>query len=919
MILQSFVNKFYDVRPGEWLITTAMFFVNFFLMVILYFLKPARDSLFLVELGANQLPLVFILVAVVSIPVTQFVTRLVRRYNNFKVFLWTNVFVIANLLLLRGLFIIDQDWVYTVFYVWVSVYSILIISQFWVFANELYNTSQSKRLFSLLNMGAILGAIAGSQASSVVVSLLDVDTENLLYFCIAATILVLFIVYPLKGKSKFETSSGPSEKRGIKRSLMVYKGITKSRYQLIIACIIGIAMLISTLVDYQLKAVAADAYPDKDDLTSFMGTFYAGLSVASLLIQLLFSGRILRRMGIGGALAARPAGMLIASILLMFEPVLAVAVFLGGYDSATQYSIDKTSRELLFLPLTQKIKERIKLFLDVFVDRFSRGVAGFILLLLVTYLGATVQQLAWLVSSLLLFWLYMVWQAKREYVNQFRKSLGERYFDIESQGVDLREPIAVKMIKEEMHDCSKRKLINILSFLEGHDVSEFEKELADLLDHSSKEIRLKALVLLKRIHSADYSEQVKELLNSEDTELRLESIHYLCMHSERRADEVIKSYFDSDSLQKQAAAFGCVSRYGSEMEKEMVSDQMINTIIRNKNKKTNLSRAQIAQVLQYHKPEKARRYLPVLLNDPSPAVRKEAIKSMGIVKDEAFIPLLIQHIDDPDSSLEVREAITGYNEEYISLIASYYYSGDFNRRLCNLFPIVIAEFNKQESVDALLEMLGDEVQSEPRKNIIRGLNALRQNGEFDFPAETVKKELNNEFKHYLNLYAICAAVKGRAHSPIIEKALREKLDKLQENIFRLLGLLYNQKDMHSVYLGLHSQIEENRSKALELLDNLIEDDLRTPLFAIIDPVSETHTLQIAADKYDLSVRNWTEGLRTIMIHEDEWLRTCALYSVDANGDSDAKELLEIGKKDSSSMVKETAMLVQSRLEKKRNS
>ncbi|HMB99356.1 MAG TPA: hypothetical protein VKM36_12775, partial [Balneolaceae bacterium] len=78
--MKKFINRFYDVRPGEWYVTIAMFFVNFLLMVVLYFLKPARDSLFLIELGAAQLPLVFILVAVVSIPVTQLVSRLVQSY-----------------------------------------------------------------------------------------------------------------------------------------------------------------------------------------------------------------------------------------------------------------------------------------------------------------------------------------------------------------------------------------------------------------------------------------------------------------------------------------------------------------------------------------------------------------------------------------------------------------------------------------------------------------------------------------------------------------------------------------------------------------------------------------------------------------------------------------------------------------------
>jgi ATP:ADP antiporter, AAA family len=914
-MIKHLINKFYDVREGEWLITTAMFFINFLLMVILYLLKPARDSLFLVELGPEALPFVFILVAVFSIPVTQLVSKLVQKYNNYKVFVWTNIFVILNLLAIRGLFLIDQGWVYTLFYIWVSVYSILIISQFWVFANELYNTSQSKRLFSLLNLGAILGAIAGSQFSSIAVSFFDIQTENLLFLSAAIIFAIMAIVYLLKGKSKFESEDQQEiTLSGLFKNKEVVKSITGSKYQLVIAGIIGVAMLVSTLVDYQLKAIAADVYPETAALTSFMGTFYAGLSIASLLIQILFSGKILRRMGVGGAVLTRPAGMFIGSVLMMFEPVLAVVVFLGGFDGATQYSIDKTSREILFLPLSQKMKERVKFFLDVFIDRFFRGIAGFILLILVFWFDTTVQQLAWLVTASIGVWLYLSWLAKKLYVEQFRETLNKRYFEIDSVGVDMNESSTVDMVCNILSEQDSRKIHYMLKLLEGHDPTPYQNELRVLLSHPSSEIRLQAIRLLKSVSSQDYIEDVEKLLNETDTELRLESIHYICQHADENPEIILMRYLQSDNRKKKAATVGCISKYGTEMQKQMISSEVIESIINHKDKDMNLTRAQVAQVLRYHPGEKANRYLPVLINDPSPAVRREAVKSMAELKDQSFIPLLIHRLEDAEISYAARKALSGYDEELIDLFNTYYNSGDFSEEVYRKIPLVMADMNHQSSVEYLLSMLEQEPNEKKRRYIIKGLNKLRSSSaNFTFNSGKIDSELKRELKNYYRLSLTLQLVKDQENMDLLARAIKEKQDRLLENIFRLLGLIHHHKDIYGVFLGLQSTEEENRSKALELLDNVLNIDQHKYIISILDPSSEQQTAEKAKELFNIHLENPDQAIMNIMNGSDSWLKACALYGVTVDSSDKLKEKVKESTTNSEPIVAETANLILNRI------
>src|SRR5699024_12017782 len=124
----------------------------------------------------------------------------------------------------------------------------------------------------------------------------------------------------------------------------LFKTVVNSRYQLLIAGIIGVAMLVSTLIDFQFKSIAAQAYPNTAGLTTFLGYFYGGMSLIALLIQILFSTQITKRLGLDGAVLTRPVGLMVGSILLLIAPVLASVIFLEGFNRAGRYSIDKTGR-----------------------------------------------------------------------------------------------------------------------------------------------------------------------------------------------------------------------------------------------------------------------------------------------------------------------------------------------------------------------------------------------------------------------------------------------------------------------------------------------------------------------------------------------------------------------------------------------
>ncbi len=124
--MKRWLKTIIDVRSGEITLTLLMFFYYYLLLVTYYFLKPARDSLFLVEIGATQLPIVFILIAVIVVPVTTLYSRASRSLKLNQLINITTFVLIINLVLLRWLLQFNHSAVYYTLYIWVSIYAVLV-------------------------------------------------------------------------------------------------------------------------------------------------------------------------------------------------------------------------------------------------------------------------------------------------------------------------------------------------------------------------------------------------------------------------------------------------------------------------------------------------------------------------------------------------------------------------------------------------------------------------------------------------------------------------------------------------------------------------------------------------------------------------------------------------------------------------
>jgi len=898
--------------------------LHFVYMISFYLLKPARDSLFLIELGAMKLPAIYIIMAIVAIPVIIFVSKLLQRSNIFLVLNGTIVFLVANLIILRIIIPIDQPWVYYLFYIWVSLYGIFITSQFWLFANYLFNTAQSKRLFGMLNVGAILGAIVGSELSNLLIDKMAFKTESLLYFCMGSLVLGLALINRIyKEEQKSSDNELLPSQRKAQPTLTeldepfseLFKSIYKSRYQVIILLIVATTMIASTFVDFQFKSIAVDSYTERSELTSFMGRFYAWLSLAALVVQLFFSHFLIHLGGVGAGVITRPLILVATTSFLLFNPTILSASLMRGLDGGLRYSIDKTGRELLFLALPQKIKRKTKIFIDVFVDRVARGIGGFALLLFVVILGFSVEQLSYIVMGVIAFWLLLAWMAKIEYVNQFRSSILKHQIQADRYDLQVHDQVTLKLIRETLNQGSDSQILYALNLLETPVSGKMVDCLKPLLNSVNAQIRLKALKLLIEIQDVSLIEEVAPLLRDKNLDVRLEAILYICEHSDSSAGDVMAEFIDASEIEIKSSALACISRHGDGAKLDHLNQDLIEELLSYEGEDQAIIYAQTAIALKNAETDLAKEFLPRLLNNESTLVVRETLKTMGALQIDDFIALIMEKLCNPEVDDAAIEALARYGPGKLTrfLVTITDKSKPFKIRQ-KLFQ-VFANIPCQRSIDYILQaIIAADKEHELRIYGIKALNKLRTayNDQLTFDENLIDHLLFYELHQYYNLLSILDVIYSDKHGDqrmLLVNAIQENMDATLERIFRLIGLEYPPNDIYGAYLSIRSLDSEQRAEAIEFLDNLISNELKSYLFPIIDPKSNTNRLEAGKELFDVEEIEYEEGLLKLLEGRNRWLKICAVYFVSPNCPSILREKVREFTKADDDILRETAQLV----------
>lgn len=435
---ERFLRIFTEVRPGEGP-TALLLFANVFLILCAYyFVKPLRDGWIAVSAieGLSKMEvkayssfgqsLLFLGAIGVYARLSSVLPRasLITR---------STLFCMSNLVLfwfLQPNFFLDNlPGMGIAFYLWVGMFGLFVVAQFWAFAADLYTDERGRRLLPLIAIGATSGATVGSFIVETVVASEVLDSGTLLLLANLPLALSIWLTRRADDRGPLGDGSAPegdapdtAQPEPPPSDRGAFALVWAHRYLMLVAAILllnnwvntnGENLLFRVVQDALAVEVEAEGVTAPDDVlhqvrertTAFYGDFFFWVNLTALVLQALVASRLLALGGFGAILLLLPSIALVGYTAMAFLPILGVVRVMKIAENATDYSINNTALQVLWLPTTAEMKFKAKPALSTFCVRLGDGLAALTVLVGVQLLALSTQSFFLLNAALVLVWL----------------------------------------------------------------------------------------------------------------------------------------------------------------------------------------------------------------------------------------------------------------------------------------------------------------------------------------------------------------------------------------------------------------------------------------------------------------------------------------------------------------------------------
>ncbi len=371
-----------NARPAELLAALSGFGLFFCLFSGYFMLRPIREAMG-IRGGVENLQWLFTATFFVMLAAVPMFAWLNSRVPRARYIDWVYGFFTLNLLAFAALF--QQAggdlWVARVFYVWISVYNLFVVSVAWSLMADVFDSAQARRLFAFIAAGASCGGLVGPALGALFIKTLG---QSGLTLCAALLLgaallakqhLMAWRAVGGAGRPGAPVSEDPREPV----SGNPFSGITRvlaSPYLLGIGAFVILLATASTFLYFEQARLVAQTFPDGNQQIRVFGLIDFAVQLLSLIAQVFITGRIAQRLGLRVLLAGVPLLVCLGFLGLALAPTFAVLAALMIVRRVGEYAFIRPGREMLFAPLDAQTKYKAKNFIDTVVYRAGDAISG---------------------------------------------------------------------------------------------------------------------------------------------------------------------------------------------------------------------------------------------------------------------------------------------------------------------------------------------------------------------------------------------------------------------------------------------------------------------------------------------------------------------------------------------------------------
>ena len=429
--LSKILRLITDVHQGE-AVTALLLTANVFLLLSAYYvIKPVREALILdMASGAEYKSYMSAVIAVSLFVLVPLYGKLVDRLTRIKLMIGVSLAFAAQLVLFCVLSSMPRlnDKLGLIFYAWVGVFNVMVVAQFWGFANDLYAKEQGERLFPMVALGSGFGAAAGAALAEPLFKRLGVPSMLLL----AAGLLVgcaglYFWIELREATAKKDAADSTPPAAGEKDKRGGFQLVLSHRYLLLLALFALVYNWVNSNGEYMLsKLLKADvaaavqrgeikASDVRNTLGAAYASFYFYVNLVGVLVQMFLVSRLVAWLKLPRVFLFMPVLALCNAAIVAFIPIVSLVKAGKTAENATDYSLNNTLRQMLWLVTSPQMKYKAKQVVDTFCVRIGDVCSAVAVYLVIDVMKLSVQRFAWVSIVLAVIWLLLAVAIGRRY------------------------------------------------------------------------------------------------------------------------------------------------------------------------------------------------------------------------------------------------------------------------------------------------------------------------------------------------------------------------------------------------------------------------------------------------------------------------------------------------------------------------
>ena len=377
-VVERLLSPIADVRREEAASVLLMTLLMFLLLAAYYLLKTAREVFILTEGGAEVKSYSSAGQAVLLLFLVPAYGAFASRLNRIRLVRGVTLFFVGNLLF----FVLAVNAglrVGIVYFLWVGIFNLMAIAQFWAFANDLYSKEQGRRLFPLIGVGSSLGAWVGALRAGNLIE--SAGPARLLIG--AAVILVACAFLPQVVERLTVRDDSPSAMVNADAPIGGPNGFTlisQDRYLMLIAALMVLLNVVNTSGEYlfgryvveQAQVMfGADAAARERYVGETYSKLFSTVNLVGFLLQMFVVSRIFKFLGVGRALFIHPLVAICGYLMMLRAPSVQLMGILKIADNSLDYSLGNTTKQALWLPTSREAKYKAKQAVDSFFVRMG--------------------------------------------------------------------------------------------------------------------------------------------------------------------------------------------------------------------------------------------------------------------------------------------------------------------------------------------------------------------------------------------------------------------------------------------------------------------------------------------------------------------------------------------------------------------